>query len=87
MSQCYIDTTVFIDYFSDLTNIHLTKQISGESTVEAKHTFERVRESHSITVQHYHSGNGIFETKMFKDIVSTDVQIISFVESTPITKI
>ena len=76
-TQCYVDTTVFVDHFSDYTYIHLMKKLDGESTVKAKHNFERVWKSYSVTVQHYQSDNILFDTKIFKDVVYTAGQTLS----------
>ena len=65
-TQRYVDATVFVDHFYDFIYIHLMEKLGGESTVEAKHTFECLCKSHSVTVQHYHSDNGLSDTKIFK---------------------
>ena len=54
------------------------EKLDWESTVKAKHNFERVYKSHSVTVQNYHSNNGLFDTNIFKDIVSNAGQTLSF---------
>ena len=77
-TQCYVGTTFFFDRFSYFTYIHLMDKLGGESTIKAKHTFERICKSHSVTVQHYHSNNGLFDTNIFKDKVYTDEQTLSF---------
>ena len=77
-TKSYVGVTVFVDHFSDFTYIHLMKKLDGESIAEAKHTFERVCKPHSVNVQHYHSDNGLFDTKISKDAVSTAGQTLSF---------
>ena len=54
------------------------EKLDGESTVQAKHTFEHVCKSHSVTVHHCHSNNGLFDIKIFKEEVSTAGQTLSF---------
>lgn len=74
----YIGATVFVDHYSDFTYVHLMTQMDGASTVEAKHAFERLAQAHGVKVQHYHSDNGLFDTKVFKDSVQASNQTISF---------
>ena len=38
----YVGARVFVDHFSDFAYIHLMDKLDGESTVEAKHTFESI---------------------------------------------
>lgn len=74
----YIGATVFVDHFSDFTYVHLMTKMDAESTVEAKHAFERLAESHGVRIRHYHSDNGLFDTKLFRDAVDTSGQTLSF---------
>ena len=38
----YVSATLFVHHFYDFIYIHLMDKLGGESTVEAKHTFECV---------------------------------------------
>jgi hypothetical protein len=71
--------TIFVDHFSDFTYTHLmTGQANAATTVEAKLAFERVAASHGVTVKHYHSDNGLFDTKAFKTAIENAKQTLSF---------
>jgi hypothetical protein len=67
-----------VDNFSDYTYVHLMTTMDGASTVEAKLAFERVASSNSVTVKHYHADNGLYDTKIFKKLVSEAGQTLSF---------
>ena len=66
-TQRYVGATVFVDHYSDFTYVHLMTKLNAETTVEAKRAFERVAQSHGMTIRHYHSDNGLFDTKLFKE--------------------
>jgi hypothetical protein len=75
----YIGGTVFADHFSDFTYVHLMVKMDAEATVEAKLAFERTSSSYGVTIRHYHSDNGLFDTsKAFKNSVVKAGQTLSF---------
>jgi hypothetical protein len=74
----YIGATVFANHFSDFTYVHLMTKMDAESTVEAKLAFERTSSSYRVTISHYHSDNGLFDTKAFKNSISKAGQTLSF---------
>jgi hypothetical protein len=74
----YVGATVFVDHHSDFTYVHLMIEMNAATTVEAKLAFERVVASYSVTVRHYHSDNGLFDTKAFKASLSKAGQTLSF---------
>ena len=61
----YVGATIFVDHYSDFTYVHLMTKMNAETTVEAKNAFERIAKSHGVTIEHYHSDNGLFDTKLF----------------------
>ena len=77
-TQRYIGATVFVDHYSDFTYVHLMTKLNAETTVEAKRAFERLAQSHGVTIRHYHSDNGLFDTKLFKESVDQSNQTLSF---------
>ena len=77
-NQRYVGCTVFVDHFSDLTYIHLMTELNAEKTVESKLAFERYAKKYNITIQHYHSDNGLFSTKLFKSSIAKCNQTLSF---------
>ena len=42
MKVKYYGATVFVDHFSDFTYVHLMKDATGESILEAKNAYERL---------------------------------------------
>lgn len=38
-------------------------QMNAETTVEAKEAFERIAKTNGVKIEHYHSNNGLFDTK------------------------
>ena len=50
--------------------------MNAESTVKAKLTFEQVCNAHAVRVVHYHSDNGLFDTKAFKESVTKAKQTL-----------
>src|SRR5210317_575444 len=67
-----------MDHFSDFTYVHLMTTLDAEHTVEAKRAFERIAASHGVVVKHYHSDNGLFDTKLFKESIQNSHQTLSF---------
>ena len=43
----------------------------AENTVEAAQAFERIEKSHRVTIHHYQSDNGLFDTFKFKAKLET----------------
>ena len=74
----YNGVTVFVDHYSELSYIHLMKELNAETTVEAKLAFERFANSHKVKIQHYHADNGLFDTKVFKGTINKAHQTLSF---------
>ena len=74
----YIGTTVFVDHLSNFTYVHLMTKMNGETTVEAEKTFERITATYNVQVFHYHSDNGLFDTKSFRESVQKARQTLSF---------
>jgi len=70
--------TVFIDYHSGKVKVHLMQDSSGESTIEAKHAFERDSMSHGVQIQHYHADNGRFADTSFKQDCDNKLQQLTF---------
>ena len=74
----YIGATIFIDHFSDFAYVHLMTKMNAQTTVEAKEAFERIARTNGATVHHYHSDNGLFDTKLFRDSIEASHQTLSF---------
>jgi hypothetical protein len=74
----YIGATIFADHFSDFTYGHLMIKMDAESTVEAKLAFKCLSSSHGVSILHYHSDDGLFDTKAFKNYINKAGQMLSF---------
>jgi hypothetical protein len=74
----YTVATVFVDHFSGMSYVYLQKGATALETIEAKRAFERFASTHGVVVKHYHSDNGIFETREFRDEIAATRQTISF---------
>jgi hypothetical protein len=79
----YIGATIFVDHYFDFTYVHLMTKMNAETTVEAKNAFEQIAKSHGVTIEHYHSDNGLFDTKLFRSAIQDCTQSA---DRMPITK-
>ncbi len=70
--------TIFVDHHSDLVHVHLMRDQTQDSTLEAKASFERFADSHHVAIQPYHADNGRFAEEQFLDEVWRCNQEISF---------
>jgi hypothetical protein len=78
-TQRYIGATICVDHFPDFTYTHLmVRQPTAATTVEAKLAFKRVTSSRGVAIKHYHSDNGLFDTKAFKASIVQANQTLSF---------
>ncbi len=57
--------TEFVDYFTCFVYVALMADQTAESTLKAKHAFERFAATRNVSVEHYHADNGIFTNKLF----------------------
>ena len=76
--QRYMGATIFVDHYSDFTYVPLMTTMDVAFTVEAKLAFERMAQSHSVKIKHYHCDNGLFDTKDVKASIIKASQTISF---------
>ena len=53
-------------------------ELDGKATVDAKMAFERIAAKYDVQIKHYHSDNGLFDTKIFLDSVKTSNQTMTF---------
>ena len=44
----YVESTMFVDHYSDFNYVHLIAKIDTEATVEAKLVFERIFDSYGV---------------------------------------
>ena len=74
----YIESPIFVDHHSDFIYVYFMTEMNVETTVEAKDDFERLLYSHEVFIKHYYTNNGYFDTKVFKQSLSTSKQTLSF---------
>ena len=70
--------TVFVDHVTQFIYAHLMKDLTQESTLEAKAAFEKLMATHGHKVRRYRADNGRFAEKPFLEAVSDANQQISF---------
>jgi hypothetical protein len=76
--QRYTGAKIFVDHFSNLSFVYLQKGLTIVETLEAKAAFERYASAHGVTIRHYQTNNGIFETDSFRRSVEMAGQTISY---------
>lgn len=69
--------TVFIDHFTNFTYTHLQTSLDHIKTLEAKDSFELIAYQRGIRIHSYHTDNGRFAEKSFKDAVRESSQMIT----------
>ena len=74
----YVDATIFADHYSDFTYMHLMTDLDVEATVGAKQSIERLAPDYDLKIKHYHADNGLFDTKVFKQLVQVENQTLKF---------
>ena len=70
--------TCFKDHVSDFSYSYLQRSSDGESTLNAKHSFESMNSDFGVSIKSYHADNGRFAEKSFRDDISNCQQSISF---------
>lgn len=78
MKSKYYGATVFVDHFSDFTYVHLMKDATGESTIEAKNAYERLMKSFGHHVRAYHADNRRFAEALFVQDAKDKAQRITY---------
>lgn len=74
----YRVATIFVDHASRMGYIHLQKDLTSASTLEAKLQFEAFARKCGVTIKHYHCDNGRFADNVFKQSVDDQGQTISY---------
>ena len=65
MRAKYYAAQIKVDHYSDYTYLHLMKDTTAETTLEAKNSYERLMESHGRKDLGCHADNGRFAEKVF----------------------
>ena len=74
MTKRYNAATIFIDNYNGLSYVYLQQSTKSNETLRAKRAFEQYATSHGVTIQHYHSDNGLFINKEWMDDLRTHCQ-------------
>ena len=70
--------TVFVDHFSRHIHVHLMRDQTQASTLEAKAAYERHANTFDISVSGYRADNGRFAEDAFRSEVKKCMQAITF---------
>ena len=70
--------TIFLDHFSRHVHVHLMRDQTQASTLEAKAGYERHANTFGITVNSYRADNGRFAEEDFREEVKRCLQTITF---------
>jgi len=67
-----------VDHFSDMSFVHLVKDMTVESTIKAREAFVRFCGQHGVKLSHMHADNGRFADATFVASVQQDGHTITF---------
>jgi hypothetical protein len=73
----YKIATILFDHATDFTFILFQTDTSSKQTLQAKVELERIARSHGDTIKHYHSDNGRFVDKSWREDTLTKLQSMS----------
>ena len=74
----YKIAVIFVDQCSQVVYVTYQLSTSAAETVKLKHKFEQWATSHGVQIKHYRADNGSFNTRVFKESISTARQTIDF---------
>ena len=78
MKAKFYAAQVKVDHFTDYTYLHLMKDTTADSTLEAKNSYERLMQSYGHKVLGYHADNGRFAETAFRQDCKDKAQKLSF---------
>ena len=70
--------TIFVDYATKWVKVCLMEDASGDSTLEAKESFEHACSCRGVDPKHYHADNGRFAENTFTEDCKSKAQKITF---------
>ena len=74
----FCGSTVFCDAASNYLHVEHQVTLSASETINSKTSFERKAREMGVTVDEYHTDNGIFKSKEFMEEIATNYQNIRF---------
>ena len=78
MRAKYYAATIFVDHHTDYTYVHLMRDSTAESTLEAKNAYEHLLLTFGHKVHAYHADNGRFAESVFVQDVKDKAQNITY---------
>jgi hypothetical protein len=78
MKAKYYAATIFVDHHTDYTYVHLMRNTTAETTLEAKNAYEHLLQTFGHKVLAYHADNGRFAEKVFVQDVKDKAQNITY---------
>jgi hypothetical protein len=78
MKAKYYAATIFIDHFTDYTYVHLMRDSTAASTLEAKNAYEHLLQAFGHKVLAYHADNGRFAENLFVQDIKDKAQHITY---------
>lgn len=78
MRAKYYGATIFVDHHTDFTYVHLMRDTTGESTLEAKNAYERLMRRYGHKVLAYHADNGRYSENLFVGDIRDKGQTITY---------
>ena len=76
--QRYKYATIFVDGYSGKGYMYGQRTQSGEETLQAKQTYERMGRQAGVKIQQYHADNGVFKSKQWIEDCQKKGQGLSF---------
>ena len=74
----FCGSTVFVDAASGYIHVEHQVTLNASDTINAKHNFERMAMELGVTVDSYHTDNGVYKSKAFTEELATNYQSIRF---------
>lgn len=78
MRAKFYAATIFVDHYSDFTYVHLMRNTTAETTLEAKNAYEHLLLTFGHRVLAYHADNGRFAETDFVQDVKDKAQNITY---------
>ena len=78
MKAKFFATQIKVDHYTHYTYLHLMKDTTADSTLEAKNSYERLMQSFGHKVLGYHADNGRFAEKVFVKDCKDKAQKLTF---------
>ena len=74
----YCGSTVSFDAASGYIHVEHQVTLSASDTIMSKNAFERAARDAGVTIQEYHTDNGVYQSKAFAEEISKNMQTIRF---------